>query len=105
MWGTDQGTQTVNTRLPAEPLPMQLWRAQAHFVWQRDPLTAATPGQGHPKLEKHGPDLVLPYWQGGPPEPSPDRSGARAQRRSLTEAIPSARGGASGAQIESTHTT
>ncbi|MEZ6186028.1 MAG: hypothetical protein R3F62_13585 [Planctomycetota bacterium] len=49
---------------PTEPLSMELRRLDGDFMWQRDPFTPAQPGDGSDRDEKHGLDLVLPWWLG-----------------------------------------
>ena len=59
------GTAGVKTlSLPTEPLDFVL-RDTAHtFLWQNNPFEAAKVGDGDPKSECLGVDLVLPYWMG-----------------------------------------
>jgi hypothetical protein len=56
------GTTTV--QIPSEPLDIVLRKPTGQFLWQRGPFSPATPNQGDPHEEKHGLDLVLPYWMG-----------------------------------------
>jgi hypothetical protein len=54
----------VTQSVPSEPLDLVLRRYTGNFHWQRDPFTPATPNAGNPRSEKHGLDVVLPYWMG-----------------------------------------
>lgn len=60
--GASVGTQTV--QMPSEPLLARQRKYTKNFYWQRSPFAAASPNDGDPKLEKHGLDVVLPYWFG-----------------------------------------
>jgi hypothetical protein len=50
--------------LPTEPIDIPLRPPAGDFLWQRSALSAARPGQGDPRTEQPGIDLLLPYWMG-----------------------------------------
>lgn len=56
--------QTTSTQMPSEPLDITLRYPESNFIWQRDPFRPAQPNEGNAREEKHGLDLVLPYWMG-----------------------------------------
>ncbi|MFC1707740.1 hypothetical protein ACFL59_13145 [Planctomycetota bacterium] len=65
-------------RLPTRPLDIELRKYTGCFLWQRSPFQPAVAGRGHPRAEKPGIDLVLPYWMGRyhdafPPSPHEPR--------------------------------
>ena len=60
--GVTLGSQQI--QVPSEPLDFHQRRTTGNFHWQRDPFSPATPNAGNSKAEKHGLDVVLPYWMG-----------------------------------------
>ncbi len=61
---TSVSVGSSTTSMPSRPLDVELRRESGHFLWQRDPFSPATPNAGSAKKEKHGLDLVQPYWMG-----------------------------------------
>jgi hypothetical protein len=55
---------TTTTQVPSAPLDFDQRKYTGNFHWQRDPFTPAIPSSGNPRAEKHGLDVVLPYWMG-----------------------------------------
>jgi hypothetical protein len=63
--GGSAGTITHATvQMPSEPLNFAQRKYTGNFHWQRNPFEPATPNHGSPRKEKHGLDVVLPYWMG-----------------------------------------
>ena len=50
--------------LPTTPIAIPLRPPAGDFLWQRSALSAARPGEGDPRTEQPGIDLLLPYWMG-----------------------------------------
>jgi hypothetical protein len=55
---------SATTQVPSEPLDFHQRKYTGNFHWQRDPFTPGVPNHGNPKAEKHGLDVVLPFWMG-----------------------------------------